>query len=53
MESEINKTIRELLESVGINGEKIFTGNEQRQLNLIGALKEIAERYKNGEIKDN
>jgi hypothetical protein len=52
MESEINKVIRELLESVGINGEKIFTGTEQRQLNLIGVLKEIAEKYKNGEIKD-
>ena len=51
MESEINKAIRELLERVGINGEKIFIGDETRQLNLIGALKEIAEKYKNGEIK--
>ena len=53
MESEINKAIRELLESVGINGEKIFTGDEIRQLNLIGALVEIAEKYKKGEIKEN
>jgi len=48
MESEINKAIRELLESIGINGEKIFIG----QYNLIGALKDIAEKYKNGEIKE-